>query len=431
MQMFSCKPVAAGVVFATLLRNGDPSIPMIRIGLIGKTNTGKTTFFNAATLQSAKISTYPFTTKRPNVGMAQVQTLCACRELRVKDSPVNSRCIDGWRFIPVELIDLPGLIKGAWAGKGLGNQFLNVASQADALLHIVDASGGIDGEGRISKPGMGNPVLDIYDIEEELVMWLTITIQRTLKRVAKRMTKPRTALEEAFSEELTGLKVKPEQVGRALETTGLDSKGVNQWKDKDVRDFAQRIRTLSKPTLIIANKMDVAFSDKFLGKIAEEFKDSAVVPCCSEAELALRRAEQKGFIEYVPGEETFKVVDRSRLTKEQLWALNYVQQRVFSKWLRTGVQFALNMCIFKLLGMNSVYPVENDKALSDKKGRVLPDVFLVPPTATAREFAGQIHSELANTMLYALDARTGIRLPPDYVLRDRDIVRIVSTARRR
>ena len=145
----------------------------------------------------------------------------------------------------------------------------------------------------------------------------------------------------------------------------------------------------------------------------------------------MRRAEQKGFIEYVPGEETFKVVDRSRLSKEQLWALNYVQQRVFSKWLHTGVQFALNMCVFKLLGMNSIYPVENDKELSDKKGRVLPDVFLIPSTATAKELAEQIHSDLARTMLYALDARTGVRLPTNYVLRDRDIIKIVSTARRK
>jgi len=291
---------------------------MIRIGLIGKTNTGKTTFFNAATLQSAKISTYPFTTRKPNVGMAQVQTLCPCREVRVKDNPVNSRCIGGWRFLPIELIDLPGLIKGAAVGKGLGNQFLNVASQADALLHIVDASGGIDEEGRISKPGMGNPILDIRDIEEEIVMWFSATVRRTLKRVAKRMTKTRTTLEEVLTGELAGLKVSVRQVRKALEAANLESKNVERWKEDDVRDFSQKIRTISKPTLIIANKMDLPFADKFLENIIEEFKESAVVPCCSEAELALRRAKEKGFVEYVPGEEVFRVVDQGKLTKEQL-----------------------------------------------------------------------------------------------------------------
>lgn len=95
------------------------------------------------------------------------------------------------------------------------------------------------------------------------------------------------------------------------------------------------------------------------------------------------------------------------------------------------MQFALNMCVFKLLGMNSVYPVEDEGTLSDKKGNVLPDVFLVPSTATARDLAEQIHSDLAKAMLYALDARTGVRLPSDYVLRDRDIVKIVSATRRK
>ena len=102
---------------------------MIKIGLIGKTNAGKTTFFNAATLLNAPVSTYPFTTKKPNLGQAYVRTECVCRELGVKDNPRNSSCIDGARFVPVQLIDLPGLIKGSWKGKGLGTQFLSVASQ--------------------------------------------------------------------------------------------------------------------------------------------------------------------------------------------------------------------------------------------------------------------------------------------------------------
>jgi ribosome-binding ATPase YchF (GTP1/OBG family) len=404
---------------------------MIRIGLLGKTNTGKTTFFNAATLQSAKVSTYPFTTKRPNIGVAHVQTPCVCRELKVADSPVNSRCVGGWRFVPIELIDLPGLIKGAAAGKGLGNQFLNVAAQADALLHIVDASGGIDEEGKMSKPGMGNPVLDIHDIDEEIVMWFASTVRRTMKRVAKRVAKKRIPPEMALASELAGLKVDVKQVIEALKAANLDSKDLSRWKENDFREFSQELRAISKPTIIIANKMDLPFADEFLDKITNEFKESMVVPCCSEAELALRRAEEKGFIEYVPGEEIFRVINRSQLTKEQLWALNYVQQRVLSKWLRTGVQFALNMCVFKLLGMNSVYPVEDERTLSDKKGNVLPDIFLVPAAATARDLARQIHSDLAKAMLYALDARTGVRLPSDYILRDRDIVKIVSATRRK
>ncbi len=334
---------------------------MIRIGIIGKTNTGKTTFFNAATSSTGEVSTYPFTTKKQNTATGQVQTLCVCRELGVTDKPRNSTCIDGWRFIPIEVIDLPGLIKGAFEGKGLGTQFLNVVSQADALLHVVDASGGIDEEGKITHPGMGNPVIDVYDIEEEMILWFKVAIDRALQRTKKKTLK----------------------------------------------------------------------ADKNFEKLREEFKSQLVIPVCSEAEVALKRAEGKGFIQYVPGEETFKVIDESRLTKDQAWALAYVQQKVMTKWMRTGVQFALNAAIFKLLGMNAVYPVEDPKGLSDKRGNILPDVYLVPKGYVAKDLAREIHSELAAKMLHAIDARNGLRLPQDYELRDRDVISIVTAARKK
>jgi ribosome-binding ATPase YchF (GTP1/OBG family) len=404
---------------------------LIKIGIIGKTNAGKTTFFNAATSLSAEVSTYPFTTKKPNIGKAYVQTICACKELKIKDNPVNSLCIDGWRFIPIELIDLPGLIKDAWRGKGLGIQFLSVAAQADALLHIVDASGSIDKEGQLSRPGVGNPVLDVYDIEEEIVMWFMNNLERNMEKISKQIEKTKAPLEKAFYESLAGSKVKIEHIREALSALNLNEKDIKKWSKEDLRNFARKIRELSKPTIIVANKMDIAYADANFERLRDEFKDMFVVPCSSEAELALRRAEQKGFIKYVPGEETFKVIDESKLTNEQKWALNYVQQRVFSRLMRTGVQFAINLCVFKLLKMNTVYPVEDPNNLSDKKGNTLPDVFLVPPNATVKDLAAQIHTDLAKTMIYAIDARTGLRLPTDYVIRDRDIISIVSSARKK
>src|SRR5579884_4030581 len=161
-------------------------MPMVRIGLIGKTNTGKTTFFNAATLQSAEVSNYPFTTKTPNSAIANAVTICVHKELGLpSDNPKNSSCVDGWRMIPIEIIDLPGLIRGAWEGKGLGNQFLSVAAQSDALLHIVDASGSIDAEGKIASPGAGDPVADISDIEEELALWYLKLFENSFDKVAR------------------------------------------------------------------------------------------------------------------------------------------------------------------------------------------------------------------------------------------------------
>ena len=157
----------------------------IKIGIIGKTNTGKTTFFNSATLASTEISTYPFTTKKPQNGTAQAITLCVHMEFNVQCEPNGSKCIDGWRYIPIELIDLPGLIKDAWKGKGLGNQFLSIAAQSDALLHVVDCSGSIDSTGKITEPGSGDPVSDFADIEEELVMWYQKILEGNRDKLSK------------------------------------------------------------------------------------------------------------------------------------------------------------------------------------------------------------------------------------------------------
>ena len=400
---------------------------MIRVGIIGKTNTGKTTFFNAATSSTSEVSNYPFTTKKPNVALGQVQALCVCRELRVTDKPRNSKCVDGWRFIPVEIIDLPGLIKGAFAGRGLGTQFLNVVAQADALLHVVDASGSVDPEGKITHPGMGSPILDVYDIEEEMILWFKVSVDRALQRVKKRVFKPAT-FNKALTKELVGIGVKSQHVAKALEQTGLSDKNPKDWKDEDSRYFSEAIRTISKPTLIVANKMDLAYAEKNFERLREEFKSQLVVPVSSEAEVALNRAKEKGFVEYVPGEETFRVVDESRLTKDQSWALAYVEQKVMTKLMRTGVQFAINSAVFKLLGMNAVYPVEDPKNLADHRGNVLPDTYLVPNGYNAKDLAKEIHSELAKKMLHAIDARNGLRLPQDYQLRDRDVISIVTAA---
>ncbi len=401
---------------------------MLKIGLIGKTNAGKTTFFNAATLLSAPVSTYPFTTKRPNMGQAYVRTICVCKEMGVKDNPRNSRCIDGARFIPIQLIDLPGLIKGSWMGKGLGTQFLSVASQADALIHIADGSGSVDADGKLTKPGMGNPVADVYDIEEELVRWFAKVVEKTLKKV-KKHSKKGSSIERLFTQDLAGLKITAENVAKALEMNELTDKDLARWVREDVWNFAKSVRQVSKPTLIIANKMDLAPAEKNYDKLVKEFGQAFVLPASSDAELALRRAEQKGYVEYIPGEEAFRVKDKDKLTSEQRDALTYVQQRVFSKWIQTGVQFALNTCVFKLMGMNAVYPVEDVEKFSDRKGNVLPDVFLVPYSASMADLAAQIHTELAKTMIHAVDARTKIRLPADYKLKDRDIVTIVAAAR--
>ncbi len=402
----------------------------IRIGLIGKTNAGKTTLFNSMTLLSGEVSNYPFTTKSPEVGTASAVTPCVHKEFGVTDNPTNSKCEDGWRFVPVEVTDLPGLIKGAWMGKGLGNQFLSVAAQSDALLHVVDASGSVDKDGKISEPGTGDPIADFEDVELELVLWYTKLFNQNLPKISKLSKTPGYGVPTAVEEVMQGIGVKKEHVVMAMGDAMLTERPFDSWNEKEVQNFCWLLREYSKPTLLIANKMDLPYAAENFKRMREKFKGLIVVPTSGEAELTLRRAESKGLIRYVPGEERFEIVKPQDLNDAQKSALAYIRRKVFGEYLRTGVQFALNIEVFKLLKMNAIYPVADAEKLADKHGRILPDVYLMPAGSTVEDLAKSVHSDLAKGLVYAVDVRTGLHLPTNYVLRDRDVLSIVSTAMR-
>ena len=397
----------------------------IKIGLVGKTNTGKTTFFNAATLAGGEVSTYPFTTKKPQKALGNAITPCVHTEFNIKDNPQNSKCVDGWRFIPIELIDLPGLIKDAWAGKGLGNQFLSVATQSDAILHVVDVSGSIDAAGRITEVGNGDPIADVSDIEEELIMWYLKLLEGNRDKISKLIqseTEPVIAITDVFR----GIGVKESHVKEALQMTELEDKHFENFDMHDSKKFAAYLRKISKPTLIVANKVDVPGAEKNFDRLREKYVDTIIIPASTDSELSLRKAEQKGLIKYVPGSEQFEILQKDKLNKKQLEALDFITQGILGEYMRTGVQFAINVTVFKLLKMNSIYPVANPENLSDKKGRILPDLLLLKDGATVEDLAKEIHTDLTKGLLYAKDVRYGVRLPVNYQLRDRDVVSLVS-----
>jgi len=401
----------------------------IKLGLIGKTNTGKTTFFNAATLSSEEISSYPFTTKKPVTGVSHAITLCVHPEFKVQDNPNNSKCVNGWRYIPVEIIDLPGLIKDAWKGKGLGNQFLAIAAQSDALLHVVDASGGIDSTGQISQAGTGDPVSDFADIEEELIMWYLKILEGNRDKVSRSINGGTDPI-EAIAELYGGIGVTKNHVKDALRNTELTEKNFDNFNMTDSKRLASQLRRISKPTLIVANKVDVDGADKNFDRLRERYNDSIVIPASGDSELSLRRAEQKGLIKYSPGSEQFEIVKADELNKKQTDALDFIKKGIMGEYMRTGVQFAINIAVFKLLKMNSIYPVANDKSLADKKGRILPDLILLKNGATVNDLAREIHTDLTKGLLYAKDLRYNLRLPVDYQLRDRDVISLVSASKK-
>lgn len=399
------------------------------VGLVGKANVGKSTFFSAATLKLVEIAEYPFTTIEANKGVAYLRIPCICRELGVEDNPVNSLCIEGVRLLPVKLVDCPGLIRGAHKGRGLGNLFLDEVRRADALIVLCDAAGMTDEDGRPVPPGSHDPIEDVRMFEEEFDLWLLGLMKKDWYRMARRAESAREDISGYLEVRLSGLKITREHILEAIERVGLDPYKAQSWRDDELLGFAKELRRVSKPMIIAANKADRDEATENVERLIET--GYRVVPTSAEAELALRRAASAGVIRYTPGDPEFEVVDPKVLTKRQRKALEMIKERVLIRWGTTGVQQTLNNAFFQLLDMIPVYPVEDAERYTDHHGRVLPDCYLVKRGTTAKGFAALIHSELAESFIYAVDARTKRRLGEDYILKERDVIRIVAAKARK
>jgi len=398
------------------------------VGIVGKPNTGKSTFFSAATLAPAEIASYPFTTIKPNRGVGYIRAPCVCKEFNVKDNPVNSLCMDGVRLIPVELIDCAGLVPGAWQGRGLGNQFLDEIRKADALIHIVDAAGATDVEGRMVKPGTRDPLEDARFLEVEITMWLAQILKRDWAKLARTAESGTIDLFSLLEERLSGLAIRRAHIFEAVRKTELNAEKPTAWSEDDLLKFLSTLRRVAKPMLIAGNKIDLEPAEDNVERL--KTLNYTVIPCCAEAELALRRAAEKGWIDYKPGDCNFSVLKPEVLTETQERALLTIKEKILQKFGTTGVQDAINAAYFQLLSMIVVYPVEDVEKLSDHKGNVLPDAYVVPYGTTARQLAYIVHTELGEGFIYAIEAREKKRIGENHVLKDRDVISIISAKKR-
>ncbi|VFJ14212.1 conserved protein of unknown function [Candidatus Nitrosocosmicus franklandus] len=397
------------------------------IGLLGKANVGKSTFFNAATDSSVPVANFPFTTISANIGVAFVRVQCVCTELGISDNPVNSKCIGGIRYIPIKLIDVAGLVPGAHSGRGLGNKFLDDARQADVLIHVIDISASTDAEGKSINAGEGDPFFDIKFVEEEFDLWIRSIILRDWHKIVRESENLKQKVEAVISNRLSGLSINEQLIRTSMEQIGLTKKPA-EWTESDLLLLSKQIRIKSKPIIIAANKADLITSEHNLKKLKETGRP--FFPTVSEAELLLKKAANKNLIYYLPGDSTFEIRRKETLSQEQLSALNMVSN-VLSKFGSTGVQQVLNHACFHMLKQIVVYPVEDEYKLTDKNGNVLPDARLVPDNSTAKDLAFLVHQDLGKGFLYAIDIRTKQRIGADHVLRNNDIIKIVATTGRK
>ena len=394
------------------------------VGVVGKPSVGKSTFFKAVTLAEVDIANYPFTTIKPNSGVGHVKVHDVARDFGKVSNPRNGFVLGEFRFVPVQLLDVAGLVPGAHEGAGMGNQFLDDLRQADVLIHVIDISGSTNEKGESVPAGSYDPAEDVTFLEKELDMWYLGILKKGWEKFARTVMQEKQDIKIALAKQLSGLGVNEELVEEGVSSCQLNKEKPSLWTEEELQKLATFLRKKTKPMVIAANKIDVPGAAQNLDRLIKQFTDYIFVGCSAESELALREAAKHDLLDYIPGSNSFEIKNNSTLNDKQTKALGFIKTEILQKFNSTGVQEILDKAVFNKLGYIAIFP--GGAKLEDSDGNTLPDCFLMHSKSTSLDFAYKLHTDFGKNFICAKDIKTGKNVGKDHLLRHLDIIEIMA-----
>ncbi|KAI8802297.1 P-loop containing nucleoside triphosphate hydrolase protein [Cladochytrium replicatum] len=391
----------------------------VLLAFVGKPSAGKSSFLNAVTDATAKVGNFPFTTIRPNHGVAYVPVECPCVRFGKSDQcqPRYGKCVEGQRMVPIKIIDVAGLVPGASEGQGLGNQFLDDLRTADALIHVVDVSGTTDAGG---KETVGyDPINDIDWLRGEIHSWIKNNLMKRWPNIVRRHVAVKSTAAETLQLQFSGYGstlALVQQVMDVLAARGdpVVKEPMETWTDETVHRVVDAFLDERFPTVVALNKIDLPDADKNIDRICRKYDASKIVLTSALSESFLRKLHKQKFIKYYEGTDRFELAEDQTdahpeeklkpLDERTKSRLEKVQDLVLFRYGTTGVLDAVRRAI-ELLGLVPAFPVKNINNFTSGTGTrtsgVFRDCILLKPGTTVRQFAKIVHPELERYYLYA------------------------------
>ena len=394
----------------------------MKIGIVGKPNVGKSAFFRSMTLSKVESGDFPFTTIDANCAIGYVNVKDPADKFNKISNPRDGFVENKFRFIPIELIDVAGLVPGASSGKGLGNKFLDDLRQADCLIHVVDISGSTNEKGEKVEINSHNPKKDILFLEEELNLWFNNILEKHKDNILKKIKLTNFKIEDSILAVVSGLNININQINIALKDLNITKENL----ENNFSNLAKKLREISKPMVIACNKCDLIIDtyQKKIEELKKEFSKYIIIPIIAEYEDNLRMAKEKKLINYDLGSDNFKIINKEKLNENQILGLEKINSQI-NLVGGTGILKSLNCAVFDLLKLKPIFPGGASK-LEDSKGNILPDCFLMEKNSTALDFAYRLHTDFGKNFIRAIDVKTKMLIGKTHNLKFGDIIEIVS-----